>query len=220
MRTTPTGSMEPAIRYRTERRERVVREFSKLESPVVVRFINATDDAKLFAFLEMWGLPSPRPDRYDPRQPHQGIPPNFESLPHIAEGQRIFRRLLKMVGSGDATKATAAVNRLTFSVRPMLENSKGKPRQVLSADNLLNFMQMEIWMVAVSGARFAECEWCGDGFLTGKFTAGRSTAKYCRDKCRVYANRDKQRKAKGGRNVSAKAQVDNRERRGTRNLGR
>ena len=191
MRPNPSGSMEPAIRYRTAKRQPLVRDFSNLENPIVIRFINADTEEKLFAFLKVFGLPSPKPERYKESQA------NVETRAHIVEGQRIFRRLLEMAGSGEVTKAAKAVNTLSITARPMVENSRGKPRPILSADKLLSFMQMEVWMVAVSGARIGRCEYCGDVFLTGKLTENRATRIYCSDKHRVAGNRAKAKNKKG-----------------------
>jgi hypothetical protein len=79
---------------------------------------------------------------------------------------------------------------------------------------------MEIAMVADNGARTGRCEFCGDIFLTGSLTGNRPTKIYCSEKHRVYGNRAKAEKAKGGRHVGAKAQMDDRRRRGSRSLGR
>jgi hypothetical protein len=184
--------LRDAIRYRSDRREPPpFREFANLENPVVIRFINATDQTKLFDFLKTWGLPSPRPERY---HPHRDIPPNMEIRADILAKQRRLRHLLESAASGDLTKMT--VSNLTFMVR-----SKG----ILSADNLLSFMEMEIAMVGLNGTRIGRCEYCGDVFLTGKLTANRSTAKYCRDKHRVYGNRAKAKNKKASVSLNTEA---------------
>jgi ribosomal protein L24E len=195
------------FRYRSNRRQPLVREFANLENPIVVKFINASTEEKRIQFLKLFGLPAPRPDGSEPRQ-------------HILNRQRILRRLLAKAGSGDAGKAIETANNAlaSFKVRPMLENSGGKPRLILSADDLLTFMYLEAALVAASGARFAECQYCGDVFLTGKATANRSTARFCRDKCRVNAYRKSN--PKGGRHVGAKAQVADRKGRSSRSLDR
>src|SRR5262249_29239044 len=187
------NGLRDAIRCRSDRRAPLVREFSNLENPIVIRFVNATDEAKLFHFLKMWGLPSSEPERYDPRRE---ILPNMEIRADILAKQRKLRHLLESAASGDLTKMT--VSNLTFMVR-----SKG----ILSADNLLSFMEMEIAMAALNGIRIGRCEYCGDVFLTGKLTENRATKIYCSDKHRVAGNRAKAKNKKGHGVVKHRGQV-------------
>jgi hypothetical protein len=104
--------------------------------------------------------------------------------------QKELRRLLDRAGSGDAATAIKAANESLYavSVRPSMAPDG---RMVLVANDLMHFMHMEIAMIAASGAHLATCENCGDVFLTGPLTTRRSTARYCKDRCRVNAHRTK-----------------------------
>jgi hypothetical protein len=168
---------------RSERYHReVVREAIDLADPLVVRFINATDDTKRLAFISRFGFPRQLfPDSL--MEPH-----NF-----ILDEQRVLRRLLAQAGGGDAARATKAANESLvraggdgFSLQP-------DGRMVLTVTSPTAFMRMEIAMVAQNGARLTTCKRCGNVFLTGKLTKRRLTSQYCRDLCRVGAHRAKQK---------------------------
>jgi hypothetical protein len=157
-------------RYHSE----VVREATDLADPLVVRFINATDDTKRLAFVSRLGFPL------------QLFA--YESHNFVLGEQRTLRRLLEQAGSGDATSAIKAANAALKGAggdRFSLEDG----RMVLTVTNPMAFMFQEVAMVAANGARLATCERCGDVFLTGKLTKRRITSRFCRDLCRVSAHR-------------------------------
>jgi hypothetical protein len=189
------GGMVPTIRYRSNRRQLFELELARLEDSIVCQFINAHTPERLAHFLGKFGL----------------LNPNFQPRQEIEAEQWMLRGFLKRAGSGDAAKAKVTANALgasfSYAVRPRVESSgrKRRPlRPVLVVGDLQSFMRLEIVLAAANGARFANCRYCGDVFLTGKATAGRSTAKYCRTLCRVRAHRDKS-KRKEGRHVGQKA---------------
>jgi|SRR6516162_787857 hypothetical protein len=172
--------------YRSERRESFMREAVDLEDPLVVRFLNATDDDKRIAFLMRFGLPG------DIIQVASAEPRNF-----IIGEQKVLRALLDRAGSGDAAEANKAANKSLRRIRDRLSLEPGG-RMVWTTENLISFMYMEIVIAAQNGARLGSCQRCGDLFLTGTLTKRRSTAKYCRDFCRVGAHRANKLKLKGG----------------------
>lgn len=172
--------------YQSRRRERVIREAVDLEDALVIRFVNATDDNKRIAFLSRFGLPG-------------GILPHWSCEPRnwILGEQRVLRTLLDRAGSGDAAEANKAANKSLRRIRDRLSLEPGG-RMVWTTENLISFMYMEIVIAAQNGARLGSCQRCGDLFLTGTLTKRRSTAKYCRDFCRVGAHRANKLKLKGG----------------------
>jgi hypothetical protein len=168
------GSMWFCCRSERYQRE-VVREALDLADPLVVRFINATDDAKRLAFVSRFGPPSQL----------------FADEAHtfILGEQRVLRRLLEQAGSGDAARTIKAANESLGRAGGGDCFSLEDGRMVFTVTNPLAFMFMEIAVVAANGARLATCQACGDVFLTGKLTKRRLTAQYCRDRCRVSAHR-------------------------------
>jgi len=164
--------------YQSRRRERVIREAVDLEDALVIRFVNATDDNKRIAFLSRFGLPG-------------GILPHWSCEPRnwILGEQRVLRTLLDRAGSGDAAEAIKAANKsLRRTGRLSLEPGG---RIVWTTESLMSFMYVETVIAAQNGARLASCKRCDDLFLTGALTKRRSTATYCRDRCRVGAHRAK-----------------------------
>ncbi|MER8872751.1 hypothetical protein NKI04_22990 [Mesorhizobium sp. M0814] len=85
-----------------------------------------------------------------------------------------------------------------IAIEPTLEFSRvtNAPRLTMRPGNLAHLMRLEIISAYEDGASFRRCEHCDNGFLTGKNTQGRSTARFCADKCRMAALR---KRAKGGR---------------------
>jgi hypothetical protein len=61
---------------------------------------------------------------------------------------------------------------------------------LLRSHHLIGLMAMETAMVAQSGARTFTCEHCGNLFLIGPLGL-RSHSRYCSDRCRVAAMRDR-----------------------------
>jgi hypothetical protein len=171
--------------YRSVRLVREIRDVSSLEDTLVVRFVNATDDEKRIAFLSRFGLPSSSfgigsVSGNKPTEPREFI---------VGE-QKHLRHLLDRAGGGDVATAMKAANESLYavSVQPSMMSDG---RIVLLASAPMDFMHMEIAVVAASGARLGTCESCSDVFLTGPLTTRRSTARYCRDRCRVNAHRTK-----------------------------
>src|SRR5262245_29767568 len=163
---------------RSDRYERTtIRDMSGLADTLVVRFVNAADDDRRIAFVSRFGLPLSA----FPSEPYEWI---------LGE-QKVLRRLLDHAGRGDPETAIKAANQSLSQAQLLSLSLQSDGRMVLNADSPMTFMHLEIALVATSGARLTTCENCGDVFLTGSLTARRSTARYCRDRCRVNAHRAK-----------------------------
>jgi hypothetical protein len=180
---------------RTDRRETFHLEIQNLEDPVVVEFANASDDATLIKFLSRFGslFHRPPPGLFEKLKevPLKFEPPRDDIL-NIQEGYR--RRLVRAAGS--PVEALQAINEEAkdfgaFDLAPKfdLAGEGGAPRMLLQCRSLISFMDMEIAMVATSGAKLATCKQCDRVFLTGPLTWRRAHAQYCTDRCRVAAMR-------------------------------
>jgi hypothetical protein len=170
--------------YRSDRSDRTtIRDVSGLEDTLVVRFVNATDDDKRVAFLSRFGFPI---SRFGVRLVREyGLTEPYE---WILGEQKELRGLLNRAGGDDPEIATKAANAALHDAGE-LELSLSGGHMVLIVRSPMTFMQIEVAMVAANGARLTTCETCGDVFLIGPLTARRSTARYCRDRCRVNAHR-------------------------------
>jgi hypothetical protein len=183
----PYGRSGPGwFAYCSERQEAVTRNAVDLGDPLVVRFVNATDDDKRITFLSRFGLPGPALD-------FAGIgiaePRNV-----ILGRQRVLRQLLQDAGSGDATRAFKGANESLRFVRFDTRLSLAPDgHMVQSTGELMSFMYMEIALAAKHGAYLASCKRCSDVFLIGKLTRRRSTSKYCSDRCRVGSHQANKR---------------------------
>jgi hypothetical protein len=192
---------EMVFRCRTDRHEPCVRTIEDLESPVVVAFVNATDDKKRQLFFGQFGLGTETDKLVWNRGPYRthkatvGVLSRADTVEHQAQ----CKELLRIAGGDDRAAAQAAVNSAIGGIgatglnglTPVLHlaDPRGASRLLLKSDSLLGFMRMEIAMVVANGARSAECEKCNTMFITGPLTGRRSHARFCSDRCRVAAMR-------------------------------
>jgi hypothetical protein len=189
-----SASPDPSIwfRFRSAKREMVRHDISNLESPIIVRFLNAKDDGAIAAFFFQFGM------LYE-----EATKSGEFSKDQTESNQKALKKVLESAGSGDVMSSISFVNKaLSASVAddhvPVLDladNAK-LPRLAWRAKNLFGLMIMETVLVATSGARFASCEHCGNVILTGPLTGRRSTARFCSDRCRVAAMRARNEKAR------------------------
>jgi hypothetical protein len=197
-------------RGRTDRSEPERITLTNLEDPVVVAFVNATDDARRKLFFGRFGFLNATRGWHDRLAKYFIYNPGVGTGPltyqdDILEDQSRFRELLQQAGGDDPTAAMTKINRALetfddFKLRATfpLAGPDGTPRLVLKSESLIGFMLMETAMVATQGARLAECEHCGTLFLTGPMTGRRSHARFCSNKCRVAAMRARNAEAKMG----------------------
>jgi hypothetical protein len=82
-----------------------------------------------------------------------------------------------------------------IDLKPVLTVArKGAPsRLLLNCGTLASLMLMEVALIATNGVRTTHCQYCHTMFVTGPLTWRRSHAKFCSDRCRVYAMRHRQR---------------------------
>ena len=172
------------FRHRTERVETARLEFTNLEKPVVIDFINAGDDEGLRKFFDEFGLT---------------IPGSQVDRDETLRNQKNLRHLLETTNIGSATVAVRTANDIIAQLAgaellPIWHQAgrRGAPHVVLKSKSLLAFMLMEVANAAAYGAQLSTCQRCGTAFLTGKMTMRRTRAKFCSDRCRVAAMRARQ----------------------------
>jgi hypothetical protein len=189
--------VDNVYRHRTTRQEPERIALVDLENPVVMAFVNATDDPQRQLFFGRFGLLRLTPWWHE-RRSKQWVHGGAHDLTRddILKDQSRFRKLLQSAGGDDPATAMTAVNSALakhsdFKLTPTfhLAGPHGTPRLLLVSDSLIAFMLMEVAMGVSKGVRMAECEQCGTLFLTGPLTGRRSHARFCSDKCRVAAMR-------------------------------
>jgi hypothetical protein len=192
--------------WRSNRHERFEQQ-ADLGDPLVIRFLNASNEDKLTEFLSTFGLP----DGFLLRASRRKRPvAKFLSVEDLPDGwvlgasgadlpaeprnfvramQRRLRRLLEDAASNNATrKDKAAQHALHFAVRDS-NASAVDGRVVLTARTLIAFMHFEVYMTAENGAYIGRCKRCRCLFLYGQATRRRSTGTYCSGRCRIAAHR-------------------------------
>jgi hypothetical protein len=170
-----------AFRFRSAQREPLQLEINNLENPIVVDFVNAGDDEARAEFFEKFGL-----WLWGNFVVETGVPQS-QVLGH----QDLFRGFLtKPLSSEDVEKLS-----YDMSLRPVLTAAKkrGPPRLRLACGTLNDLMTMEIAMITTNGVHTTHCQHCHTMFVTGPLTWRRSHAKFCSDRCRVAAMRQRQR---------------------------
>ena len=182
---------EPGLRFRsrTNRQEPFRREFENLEDPIVVEFVNAREDTDRIKFFSKYGL------LFVEKFTHPAAKNFGSDYEFVIASQKELRDSLTKA-TGPQVDALQAINSSLGRYGPInlqptfdLGGAAGAPRMVLKFSDLMQFMAMEIAMVAMQGAKLGTCEHCGAVFLTGPLTGRRSHAKYCSDRCRVAAMR-------------------------------
>jgi hypothetical protein len=185
--SSPSASPSPTpliFRHRTDRIERARLEFTDLEKPIVIEFVNAPDDEGRCRFFEKFGFTIPGSQVY-----REDVLSNQEQLRH----------LLDTTNLGSAAVAVKTANDVIAKYRgsellPIWHQAgrRGSPHLILQNKSLLGYMLMEVGNVVAYGARLAACERCGTSFLTGKMTGRRSHSVYCSGRCRTAAMRARQ----------------------------
>jgi hypothetical protein len=169
------------FKCRTERRGPRRREIESLEDPIVVAFMNADDDDSRAEFLSKYGLL---------------VPGDEISHSEVLRSQDSFAQLLARIHHRKPAAAVLAVNdaiaaHSSFNLRPTLKVVGKTPQMALGCRTLTAFMLMEVALIASHGVRTTRCQHCHSMFLTGPLTWRRSHAKFCSDRCRVAAMRER-----------------------------
>jgi hypothetical protein len=179
---------ERVFRYRTNRREPWRLDFRNLENPVLVTYLNARDDDARAKFFSENGLL---------------VPGEKDLASEVLQSQDSFAQLLQRIHHQRPADAVQAVNQAiathrSFNLKPLLQarGKKSAPQILLECPSLVAFMLVEVAQIAANGARVTHCQRCRTMFLTGPLTWRRSHAKFCSDKCRVYAMRERERDRK------------------------
>lgn len=165
----------------TTRTERLPLDIRNLEDPIALKFINAGSDEKLLGgFLRRFGPPKRAP--FSTR------------LDDLKELQAELLGILRTDVGKPAEQAGRLNACLTDTqLRPSAEVTEGGVRISVQADDLFSFMAMEMASAVEAGASLATCDHCGTHYLTGPLTGRRSHSKFCSDKCRVAAMRERNR---------------------------
>jgi hypothetical protein len=185
---------EGFFRRRTDRIERLRLVTADLADPVVLQFVNARDD--LVPFMS----------KYTDGSIHgvSHLLTFYEDLPSSPLGlQNQLREMLLSAGSDEPidpliqmTSEPLPIVLTRINLSPAFNLERGKPRMLLRCADLPMFMQMEIAMVALEGAKVVTCEHCRNLFLTGPSTSRRSDATFCSDRCRVAAMRARKKESR------------------------
>lgn len=215
----------PAFRPRTDRRETLAFRLSNLESPAAVSFVNATDDARRVRFFDQYGFIA-RPDPAIPRSlfiRREDVVLLQDQLRALLQRVQVLQTRPDMRGPVLTTlnryflKEDVFSPRLTFH----LGGPRGAPRLLLTCRDLYAFMMTEVAMIITNEVAIYECAQCHTFFTTGPLTHRRSHAKFCSDRCRVAAMRDRQKlETEEQKYERAKKVVEKYRRRNAGKLGR
>jgi hypothetical protein len=107
-----------------------------------------------------------------------------------------MRQRIVSAGSSDQVDALVSISQLQISLMASFHLRDGKPQMLAQCNRLLDFMRMEIGMIALEGAKLITCEHCRNLFLTGPGTSRRIHATHCSDRCRVAAMRARKKESK------------------------
>ena len=174
---------ESHFRPRTNRREPLRLVTADLADPVVLQFLNAHfyGYETLVAFMSKYTAGS---------FVGTGAGGDFAHPAFIMRWANFLRQMLLAAGGGEPIDALIGITKDTsINLNPTFHLEDGKPRMLLQCTDLPMFMQMEIAMIALEGAKLVNCEQCRNFFLTGPLTGRRSDATFCSDRCKVAAMR-------------------------------
>jgi hypothetical protein len=157
---------------------------SDFEDPLCIRLINSHDTDGLIEFSQRFGLPS------------GGVPADGDREPGMAACVPLVEGLqddLENIVFADFEIAEhiAEVNRVipAAAVTFRFDHVGGRHRMVSVVKSLADYLLLEAAAARSAGAVGKSCQHCGRAFLTGPLTGRRSTAKFCKDNCRVAAMR-------------------------------
>jgi len=112
-----------------------------------------------------------------------------------------FGRLWNKIANGDLSSATEQFQRRKrpgairdmHLMSPDIAFRNGRPSLSISIEGLTDFMLMETALVITGGGQVMRCQHCNTIFNTGPGTGRRNTALYCKNRCRVAAQRARQK---------------------------
>jgi hypothetical protein len=174
------------FRPRSERREPIHVVTADLEDPVVLQFMNARDD--LLPFMSRYSAGGVM----TPLQPAEEWHTHINTIAHW---QGLLRQKIVIAGSPDQVDALVSLSQPQIRLLASFHLRDGKPQMLAQCDHLLDFMRMEIGMIALNGAKLVTCEHCKNLFLTGPSTSRRVHATHCSDRCRVAAMRARKKES-------------------------
>lgn len=195
------------FRPRSERREPVRVVSADLDDLVVLDFVNARDDLAPFMSRYSAGTlvqldrdphahidPSLREELALPKYAPLKVEP-FAQIKMVTFWQEGLRRNLVGASGPDPVNALVSLSHPSIDLKASFHIQNGKPQMLVRCEYLLEFMKMEIAMIALEGAKLATCEHCPNFFLTGSSTSRRSHATFCSDRCRVAAMRARKKES-------------------------
>lgn len=156
----------------------------RLDNPLVIRFVNARDDAARLRFLSRFGLPV-----------RAGIEPAPRQLvSSVMAMQADLEGLLKLLNEKDWRALAVPLKEAMAGIRagPLetdIDLTGEWPQRIMRARSPYAFMLLEIENAMCAGDRLGHCVQCGKAWLYGQRTKGRSTRRYCDTKCRKAAER-------------------------------
>ena len=165
---------------RDSRRDRLRLESDDLRNPFVLRFINATDDEARAEFLTAYGC----------------LLPGKQDCSRKAFGQlqREMFRLLSTAGTWDLLDSRGPAKAVNM-IREKGDRFDAIPVPggiVLRYESLLALTRAEVRKVVDFGVRFDACDQCEVAFLTGPTTGRKGHAKFCSNRCRAAALRERE----------------------------
>jgi hypothetical protein len=168
------------IRARSQRRIEVRVDEIDLETPLALRFFNASERDERLSFIGRFGMLDADPEK---------------AVPHVDRYHRDFRRRTEAAFSSSPASKSKEINHLLTNTRcePSFDfrDDQQKGRLLLTAKSLISYMCIEVAVAAANGAGFVRCENCDNAFFTGPLAHRRSDAKTCSTRCRVAAMRRK-----------------------------
>jgi hypothetical protein len=159
-----------------------------LTAPLSVSFVNCRTGDDFAGFVAENGFPFPNQEA--------GVI-GMEELTHL---RTTLLEGLEGCNLGSGFEKVELGRRLLgpVTIEPTLEYSRvtNAPKLTMRPESLSHLMLLEIIAAYEDGVSFKRCEHCDKGFLTGRNTQGRSTARFCENKCRAAALR---KRTKDGR---------------------
>jgi hypothetical protein len=154
--------------------------------PVEIANVTLSDRESITAFLGRWGLPVIE-DSDGPASMALG---DFDEL------VRKMRTALKLWSDGDArsfARYFQAHGRLAAEPRFDATLQPGSPPMYIECRDPASFAWCQLSQRERRNVEYRRCGWCGTYFVIAGAEGHRRSRQYCSDRCRVAANRAKNR---------------------------